>query len=115
MLWHRKQDANLDTELSQIASDRAHSCFRLSGAPDGLEIELAFAIDAQHAAFDPQRLCAEFPGVVGASDVWLPKDSTRIWTGSYKGKDWKHLVRPPHPAPPHTDIFCPLPLHLDGL
>jgi len=37
-------------------------------------------------------LYAEFPGVVGASDVWLPKDSTRIWTGSYKGKDWKHLV-----------------------
>ena len=35
---------------------------------------------------------ADFPGVSGASNVWLPKDSQRIWAGSYKGKDWKHLV-----------------------
>jgi hypothetical protein len=23
---------------------------------------------------------------------WLPKDHTRIWRGSYKGRDWKYLV-----------------------
>lgn len=23
---------------------------------------------------------------------WLPKDHSRIWRGSYKGKDWKYLV-----------------------
>lgn len=25
--------------------------------------------------------------------MWLPKDCDRIWRGSYKGKDWRHLVR----------------------
>jgi hypothetical protein len=24
---------------------------------------------------------------------WLPKDHPRIWRGSYKGRDWRHLVR----------------------
>jgi hypothetical protein len=24
---------------------------------------------------------------------WLPKDSPRLWRGSYKGRDWKYLVR----------------------
>ena len=31
--------------------------------------------------------------------VWLPSDSDRIWRGSYKGKDWKHLVCTPTQAP----------------
>ena len=25
---------------------------------------------------------------------WLPKDSERLWRGSYKGKDWRYLVGP---------------------
>jgi len=24
---------------------------------------------------------------------WLPLTSPRLWRGSYKGKDWRHLVR----------------------
>jgi hypothetical protein len=42
-------------------------------------------------------------GLSGAADVpgcpdhsepfWLNKDSDRLWRGSHKGKDWKHLVR----------------------
>lgn len=30
--------------------------------------------------------------VLDGGPVWLPRDSDRIWTGSYKGKDWKYLV-----------------------
>ena len=25
---------------------------------------------------------------------WLPLTSERLWRGSYKGKDWRHLVHP---------------------
>ena len=27
------------------------------------------------------------------SQEWLSKDSERLWRGSYKGKDWRYLVR----------------------
>ncbi len=29
----------------------------------------------------------------GGTPFWLPRDSERLWRGSYKGKDWRHLVR----------------------
>lgn len=31
-------------------------------------------------------------GSEGATPFWLPKESDRIWHGSYKGRDWKYLV-----------------------
>lgn len=31
-------------------------------------------------------------GSEGAQPFWLPKESDRIWHGSYKGRDWKYLV-----------------------
>ncbi len=52
--------------------------------------------------------CADFPGVLGASNVWLAKDSHRIWAGSYKGKDWKHLVRPLILSPQTADLASSL-------
>ena len=40
--------------------------------------------------------CPPFGGVVEAGSsggpFWLPRDSERLWRGSYKGKDWRHLV-----------------------
>ncbi|KAK9830353.1 hypothetical protein WJX72_011216 [[Myrmecia] bisecta] len=38
------------------------------------------------------RVLIEFAGFEQESaPVWLPKESDRIWRGSYKGKDWRHL------------------------
>jgi hypothetical protein len=38
---------------------------------------------------------AEFTGFEEQTgSLWLPKDSDRIWRGSYKGRDWRYLVRP---------------------
>ncbi|GMH43790.1 hypothetical protein BSKO_11724 [Bryopsis sp. KO-2023] len=41
-----------------------------------------------------ERVFVEFTGFEDGSLVkpfWIRKDSDRIWTGSYRGKDWKHL------------------------
>jgi hypothetical protein len=36
---------------------------------------------------------AEFTGFEEVSGtVSLPRESDRIWSGSYKGKDWRYLV-----------------------
>ncbi len=41
------------------------------------------------------RVQLEFGGFESsAAPFWLPTDSDRIWRGSYKGKDWRHLVSP---------------------
>ena len=51
-----------------------------------------------------QLECCGFEGDKPA--FWLPLSSDRLWRGSYKGKDWRHLVRA-HPEetplrlPPH--------------
>ena len=38
---------------------------------------------------------AEFTGFEEQTGpLTLPRDSDRIWRGSYKGKDWRYLVRP---------------------
>lgn len=40
------------------------------------------------------RVQLEFGGFESApAPFWLPTDSDRLWRGSYKGKDWRHLVR----------------------
>ena len=40
------------------------------------------------------RVQLEFGGFEStAAPFWLATDSDRIWRGSYKGKDWRHLVR----------------------
>ena len=36
--------------------------------------------------------CAEVPGMENMSKLQLPLNSDRIWRGSYKGLDWRHLV-----------------------
>lgn len=37
---------------------------------------------------------AEFTGFEEASgSISLARESDRIWRGSYKGKDWRYLVR----------------------
>lgn len=44
---------------------------------------------------EKERVFVEFTGFEDGSLVkpfWIRKDSDRIWTGSYRGKDWKHLV-----------------------
>ena len=42
-------------------------------------------------------VAAEFTGFEEQTGpLWLPKDSDRIWRGSYKGRDWRYLV--PLPA-----------------
>jgi len=38
-----------------------------------------------------QLECCGFVGEKPA--FWLPLTSDRLWRGSYKGKDWRHLVR----------------------
>ncbi|GAB4815866.1 hypothetical protein N2152v2_002912 [Parachlorella kessleri] len=39
-----------------------------------------------------ERVLLEFTGFEGQFvPMWLPRTSDRIWRGSYKGKDWKHL------------------------
>ena len=38
-----------------------------------------------------QLECCGFEGEKPA--FWLPLTSDRLWRGSYKGKDWRHLVR----------------------
>ena len=40
-----------------------------------------------------QLECCGFEGDKPA--FWLPLTSDRLWRGSYKGKDWRHLVRGP--------------------
>ena len=37
-------------------------------------------------------VCAEVPGMENMSKLQLPLNSDRIWRGSYKGHDWRHLV-----------------------
>lgn len=45
-------------------------------------------------------LLAEFTGFEEQSGpLNLPRDSDRIWRGSYKGKDWRYLVRSATPSP----------------
>ena len=40
------------------------------------------------------RVQLEFGGFEDSTGpFWLPANSDRIWHGSYKGKDWRHLVR----------------------
>lgn len=36
----------------------------------------------------------------------LPRDSDRIWRGSYKGKDWRYLVRPAVCCPGSEQAGC---------
>jgi len=41
----------------------------------------------------PSRVMVEYQGVNHeGGPVWLAKDSSRLWRGSYKGKDWRYLV-----------------------
>jgi hypothetical protein len=36
--------------------------------------------------------CAEFTGFESTTpSSWMPKDSERLWRGSYKGKDWRYI------------------------
>lgn len=38
---------------------------------------------------------AEVPEFPDAEDpFWIDRSSERIWSGSYKGKDWRHMVCP---------------------
>jgi len=39
------------------------------------------------------RVLLEFAGVreLTGAPVWLARTSRRLWTGSYKGRDWKYL------------------------
>ncbi|KAK9796653.1 hypothetical protein WJX73_009834 [Symbiochloris irregularis] len=42
--------------------------------------------------YSATKVLVEFPGLDGQQGpLWLPSTSDRIWRGSYKGKDWKHL------------------------
>ena len=37
---------------------------------------------------------------------WLPLTSPRLWRGSYKGKDWRHLVCTACPPGPSAPIWA---------
>ena len=41
----------------------------------------------------PGKVLVEFQGYSHeGGPFWLAKESSRLWKGSYKGRDWKHLV-----------------------
>jgi hypothetical protein len=41
----------------------------------------------------PGKVLVEFQGYSHeGGPFWLSKDSSRLWRGSYKGRDWKYLV-----------------------
>jgi hypothetical protein len=54
---------------------------------------------------DGQKVLVEVPGAPSANGavldrpLWLSVFSDRIWRGSMKGKDWKHLVSRRHVCP----------------
>jgi len=53
-----------------------------------------------------QLECCGFVGEKPA--FWLPLTSDRLWRGSYKGKDWRHLVRVVPLAPPASGRLAAL-------
>ena len=54
---------------------------------------------------------AEFTGFEEVSGtISLPRESDRIWRGSYKGKDWRYLVSSSCCAVNISRRLCPLPL-----
>ena len=56
-------------------------------------------------------LAAEFTGFEEVSGtISLPRESDRIWRGSYKGKDWRYLVSSSCCADTILRRLCPVPL-----
>lgn len=56
---------------------------------------------------------AEFTGFEEVNgSIPLPRESDRIWRGSYKGKDWRYLVSLTRPAQLCVCVSCRVPASL---